>query len=230
MSQNVIFNFKDKNSDIKRISPYDYNHDFLTVSGTLKKNDYKVTLNGKNVRTSFICTPESLAGKVSINNRYKLYGGRGYIAFNYFSKVFTEKLPGVPVELQEGGIATFYIIDGTYASFEFSETPKNKNFEGLKISNMEHCQKIVIEHNSFLSFDFVTDGIIYATCQEGRITDGELIYPAADKVNDILIEEYSVGDKVSYDVSVTVNSISDGNVPIINAIAIKQLSMLEAIS
>lgn len=228
--QNVIFMFKDQNGLISNCSPYDYNHDFFSVPGQLNKNTYNVTLSGENVRTSFICTPESLSGKLSYSHKYKLYGGEGYISFNYFSKVYTKKTPGIPAELTDGGIATFYILNGTYANFEFSTIPKSKSFEGLTISDMKHCHKVVIEHDDYLNFDFTTDGIIYATCQEGRITDGELIYPAADKISDIFIEEYSVGDKVKYDVSVLISPVRSGNVPVINAIAIKQLSALEAIS
>lgn len=228
--RNVIFTFKDQEGLLSNCSPYDYNHDFFLVPGQLKKNTYNVTLSGENVRTSFVCTPSSLDGKLSYNNKYKLYGGEGYVSFNYLSKVYTKKVPGIPVELTNGGIAVFYILDGTYATFEFSTTPRSKNFEGLKISDMKHCHKVVIEHDSYLSFDFATDGTIYATCQDGRITDGELIYPAADKISDILIEEYSVGDTVKYDVSVLVSPVRSGNIPVINAIAIKQLSALETIS
>lgn len=228
--QNVIFSFKDKDGIITNSSPYEYNRDFMSVPGKLRKNVYSVTLNGEDVRTSFICTPESLAGKLSYNNRYKLYGGRNYMSFNYYSRMYAEKLPDTPVELADGGVVTFYILDGTYANFEFSETPRSKSFEGTQIKDMPHCQKVIIEHSNYLSFNFMTDGTIYATCQDGRIIDDELIYPAADKISDILIEEYSVGNKVPYDVSVTVGPIADGNVPVIKAIAIKQLSALEEIS
>lgn len=229
MPQNVVFHFTDSNGFVTNCSPYEYNRDFFTVPGTLNKNAYKVTLSGENVRTSFICTPESLSGKVSHNNRYKLFGGEGYVSFNYSNKVYAKKVPNVPVELISGGIVSFYIVNGTYVNFEFSTMPQHKNFEGLSINNMNKHQKIVVEHNTYISFDFVTDGVIYATCQEGRIIDGELIYPAADQISDIYIEEYSVGDKVSYDVSVTAGPFNDGNVPVIKAIAVKQLSALEAI-
>lgn len=228
--QDVLFTFKDKDGIITNCSPYEYNRDFMSVPGSLRKNVYSVTLNGENVRTSFICTPESLSGKLSYNNKYKLYGGYNYMSFNYYSTMYAEKLPDVPIELVNGGVVTFYILDGTYANFDFSETPRNKNFEGTQIKNMPHCQKIVIEHSSYLSFNFTTDGTIYATCQDGRIIDGELIYPAADRISDILIEEYSVGNKVAYDVSITIGPIIDGNVPVIKTVAIKQLSALEEIS
>jgi len=230
MPQNVIFVFTDSDGVVTNCSPYEYNHDFITVPGTLMKNTYNVTLNGENVRTSFICTPESLSGKLSYNNKYKLFGGRGYMSFNYLNKVYAEKLPDVPAEFANGGVAVFYIVDGTYVNFEFSETPKHKNFDGLRITDMGHCRKIVIEHDSYLSFNFDTDGTVYATCHDGRIVNGELVYPAAEQINDIMIEEYSVGDKVKYDVSVIISPVSDGNVPVIKAVAIKQLSALEAIS
>lgn len=229
LPQNVIFRLTDKDSNVLSCSPYDYNHDFITVPGTLSKNTYSVTLNGMNVRTSFFCTPESLNGKLSYDNKYKLYGGRGFISFNYVNKLYAEKEVGVPIDMPEGGIVTFFILDSTYINFEFSTEPKHKNFEGTMISEPERCQKIIIEHDSSISFDFVTDGTIYATCVDGVITDGELVYPTADQVNDIMIEEYCLGDKVTYDASIKITNVSGGNVPIINSISIKQLSALEAI-
>lgn len=229
-SQNIIFRLIDKDNDILSCSPYNYNHDFITVPGTLNKNTYSVSLNGMNVRTSFFCTPESLSGKLSYNNKYKLYGGKDFMSFNYVNKLYAKKVVGVPVDMPEGGIVTFFILDSTYVNFEFSTEPKHKNFDGTVISEPLRCQKIVIEHDSNISFDFVTDGTIYATCVDGIITNGELVYPTADQVDDIMIEEYCLGNNVTYNISVKITNISGGNVPIIQNIAIKQLSALEVIS
>lgn len=228
--RNVIFSFKNSKGLISNCSPYVYNRDFFTVEGTLRKNTYNVVLNGEKVRTSFICTPASLAGKVSHDNKYKLYGGKGFITKGYLAKKYAAVTLNVPIEIGgEGGIVTFFIVNGSYATFSFSEEPQHKNFNGTDIKNMPYCQKIVIEHYKDISFTFKTDGIIFATCHDGSIVNGELLYPAADPVNDIMIEEYTVGSKQSYDVTVTAGPFNDGRIPDIKIIAIKQVSMLEAI-
>ena len=59
------------------------------------------------------------------------------------------------------------------------------------------------------------------------IKDNILYYPVPEQVGDIMIEEYSVGDKNSYSVVVTAGMFPDGNLPNIKSIAIKQLSALE---
>lgn len=226
----VIFIFKDNNGIVTNCSPYSYNRDLMTVQGDLQKNSYYVTLNGEAVRSAFICTPESLAGKISRDNKYKLFGGKGCFSTGYVNKQFIQKIPDVPILLNGGGIATFYVIDGSYVNFEFSEEPDSRNFQGNRIFNLPHVQKISVEHSRTLSFDFITDGTIFATCQDGRIVNDELIYPVNDQVNDITIEEYSVGDKISFNVSVKAGTFTDGLIPDIKAIAIKQISALEGIS
>ena len=227
--RNVIFAFKNNSGLVTNCSPYIYNRDYLTVDGTLKKNTYNVTLNGEKVRTSFVCTPASLSGKVSHDNKYKLYGGKGFITKGYLAKTYAAVIPSVPIEIgSDGGVVTFFIVNGTSAKFSFSEEPEHKNFSGNQIINMPYCQKIVVEHYKDIYFTFETDGTIFATCHDGSIVNGELIYPAADQVNDIMIEEYSVGEKQSYSVTVIAGPFNDGNIPDIKVIAIKQMSMLEA--
>lgn len=229
--QNIVFTFKNVDTGtVSNCSAYSYNHDYFIVPGELKKKSYRVTLNGETIRTSFICTPESLSGSVNRNNKYKLFGGYGQVSLGYQAKEYVTKMPDIPIELTNGGIATFYIIDGSFADFSFSSEPDNKNFEGISVTNFKHCKKIVIEHKSFLSFDFNTDGTIYATCQDGQVINNEIIYPAADKINDILVEEYSVGNKIPYEVTVTAGPLYSGNIPDIKAIAIKQLSSLEEVT
>ena len=227
--RNVIFSFKNSSNLVTNCSPYSYNRDFFTVEGSLKKNTYTVTLNGEKVRTSFICTPASLKGKVSHDNKYKLYGGKGFISKGYLAKTYAALVPGVPVEIgSDGGVVTFFIVNGSHADFSFSEEPQHKNFNGTRITDMSYCQQIVIEHYRDISFTFETDGTVFATHHNGSVLDGELLYPAADPVNDIMIEEYSVGNKQQYDVTVTAGPFNSGDIPDIKVIAIKQMSMLEA--
>ena len=228
-SQNVIFTFTDSDGVNHNCSPYSYNQDFFTVPGTLKKNSYIVNLSDDTIKTQFICTPSEIAESVSHDNKYVLFGGKGFVQSGYYSKKYYEKLPDVPIKIDKG-VVQFYVLGGTYINFDFSTMPDNKNFEGTSISDISDHQKIVIEHSSALSFDFVTNGTIYATRQNGKVMNGDIYYPAPDKIKDVLVEEYSVGDKKSYTVSVTAGPFLTGDIPVINTVAIKQLSTLEDIS
>lgn len=225
----VIFTFKDSDGLVSNCSPYDYNKDFFTVPGDLKVNSYIVSVNSQNVRNPFICTPPQLEGSVSTDHKYLLYGGKGYIQTGYYSKSYIEKLNNVPITVTGGGIVNFYIIGGNYINFDFSTQLDNKNFEGTSITDMSVHQKITLEHSSTYSFDFVTNGTIYATQETATVLDGDLYYPVPDQINDILVEDYGVGDKVTYDITVTAGPFYDGNIPAINTIAIKQLSALDVI-
>lgn len=227
--QNVIFTFKDKNGIVSNCSPYEYNKDFFIVPGDLKVSSYTYETSGDKVTTPFICTPSELS-IVNPDNKYLLFGGKGFVQTGYYGKKYIEKFTGVPLTMSDSGIVRFFIIGGDYANFEFSSTPRSKNFEGNSIANMSDHQEIVIEYGSDFSFDFVTNGTIYATRQQGMILSNDLYYPVPDQVTDILVEEYSVGDKVLYEVTVTAGPFYNGEIPVINTIAIKQLSMLEAIS
>ena len=227
--QNVIFTFKDKDGIVSNCSPYEYNKDFFLVPGDLKVSSYTYETSGDKVTTPFICTPSEL-NIVNPDNKYLLFGGKGFVQTGYYGKKYIEKLTGVPLTISDSGIVRFFIVGGDYVNFEFSSTPRSKNFEGNSIANMSDHQEIVIEYGSDFSFDFVTNGTIYATRQQGMILSNDLYYPVPDQVTDILVEEYSVGDKVPYEVTVTAGPFYNGEIPVINTIAIKQLSMLEAIS
>ena len=225
--KDVIFVFEDSDGKIANCSPYDYNKDFFTVPGELTCNKYVFNHGSGRIATSFICTPSELRGQISYKHKYKLYGGKGYVTIGYYNKRYLFKQPGISVGLEAGGVCTFWILGGTYAKFEFSAMPDNKNFEGTEISALNDHHKIVIEHTERLEFDFRTDGVIYATYQDGVILNGELYYPTNDQVEEILVEDYAVGDKDKYKVSVIAGPFITGEIPPIKSIAIKQLSMLE---
>lgn len=226
---NVIFSFTDNNGIVSVCSPYEYNKDFFIVPGKIKTNIYNFELTDDTIYSSFICTPEELVGKVNHDNRYILFGGRDYVSIGYKNKKYMKKTDNVQLYNNESGVFEFYIVDGTYAEFEFSNEPKSKNFNGYRIDNMTNHRKIVIEHGPNFYFDFNTDGKIYATRKEATILNNELYYPYPDQVTDIMIEEYSVGNKKDYNIKVTAGPFNNGDMPNINAIAIKQLSMLEGL-
>ena len=228
--ENIIFSFVDDDGKAYNCSPYDYNKDFFIVPGTLKCNTYTVDTKNERISSSFICTPYDLQGQISHDHKYKLYGGKGYVCLGYYSKQYAEKLTNVPITIANGGICTFYILNGTYANFNFTTMPDNKNFEGVQITELNEHHKIIIEHRSTLSFDFITDGTIYATHQNGIVKNNELYYPISDQISDVLVKDYSVGDKIDLDVTITAGPYLRQGIPIINSIAIKQLSSLEEVN
>ena len=221
----VIFSFTSSLGEKLSCSPYSYNKDSLVIPGKQKKKSYTFKNSDANIRTMFPCMPADLT--VNLDNKYVLYGGKGFVQQGYYQKTYSEKLTGVPIVINGGGVVEFYILDGEYANFEFSEEPKNKNFEGYTLETLSHCQKITIEHPTTLSFNLSTNGTIYATRHMATIKDNILYYPVPEQVGDVMIEEYSVGDKNSYSVVVTAGMFPDGNLPDIKSIAIKQLSALE---
>lgn len=227
---NVIFSFTDSDGIVSVCSPYSYNNDFFIVPGNLKVNTYNFELNDDTIYSSFICTPDELVDKVNHDNRYILFGGRNFISIGYVNKKYMKKTDNVQLYDSDPGIFEFYIVNGTYANFEFSSEPSSKNFDGYEIKDIPRHQKIVIEHGANFAFDFATDGEIYATKKEAEILNNELYYPYPDQITDIMIEEYSVGEKKSYSVKLTAGPFYNGNIPNINAIAIKQLSMLEGLN
>lgn len=226
----IVFTFKDSDGIVHNCSPYAYNKDFFAVPGNLKVDSYIVSVSSQNIRNPFICTPPQLEGSVTTDHRYLLFGGKGYLQTGYYNINYIEKFNNVPITITGGGIVNFFVVDGDYINFNFSTQLDNKNFEGTSITEMSAHQQITLEHSSTYSFDFVTNGTIYATRQVATVLDGDIYYPVPDQINDILVEDYGVGDKVTYDVTVTAGPFYDGNIPTINTVAIKQLSILETIS
>ena len=223
----VIFSFTDSDGIVSVCSPYAYNNDFFIVPGNLKINSYNFELGDDAIYSSFICTPEELVGKINKDNRYILFGAKGYISTGYRQKKYMKKSDNVQLFDNETGIFEFYIVDGTYINFEFPIEPTNTNFEGTELKDISKHRKITIEHGPNFYFDFNTDGKLFATRKEATILNGELYYPYPDQITDIMVEEYSVGEKKPYSVKLTAGPFYSGNIPNINAIAIKQLSMLE---
>lgn len=217
--EDVVFSFDGKNC-----SPYSLNRDFFTVPGAIKKNvyDYDVpedeTINSAHLMNPAGLTPDG-------RNKYIIYGGKDQIATNYH---YYDKLEGTPITPPDAGRITFYVLNGSFIHFDFNKQPLSSNFNGTSLTNLGKHQKITMEYSEGFSFDFLTDGDVYATRGEGIVQDGKLYYPNGDDVRDFFIEEYLMTEKKRYEnVSVTVSGLKENTPLVINTIAIKESNEIE---
>lgn len=221
----VVFSFDGNNC-----SPYSYNKDFFTVNGDIKMQSYSYNLPDDLVNnTEFEMAIDNF--RPNANNKYVIYGGNNMIYSTLGSfRTFYEKQKDTPISLTGGGKIVFYVINGSFISFNFSKQPVKTNFNGTKIDHLNNHHKIVIEYYGDFTFDYVTDGKVYAVREIGIMKDNKLYYPNNDTISDFLIEEYTEGNKTTYDdVTVTISD-SDQDVPLkIGMIAIKELVTLDGI-
>lgn len=219
--ENVVFSFDGKNC-----SPYDLNRDFFTVPGTVTNRFCEYTVpDGEMVNTAHIMNIKEF--EPDADNKYVIYAGKNCIRDEY---QFIEKQENTPITLSVPGEVEFYILGGTFINFDFSQQPLSKNFSGTSITNLKSVHKIIMEHGEGFTFNYVTDGTVYAKRAIGTMRDGKLYYPYGDGVSDFRIEEYYAEDKEQYsNVKVTVSGIKDDTPLTINNIAIKELGREEGL-
>lgn len=224
---NVIFTFLNKNTgESLYCTPYTYNKDMVSIPGSMKTNTYLYTPPDNGVlRSAFPITPEGL--KVDRDNTYIIYGGKNQISKGWAESGFVKKDAGRALYFDTAGRITFYIINGSYADFNFNKLPVTKNFNGISIQDMPKHQKITMEYDAGFSMDFTTDGTVYAVCKTGMIQGSSLMYPDMTELSDFLVVEYASGDKIPYEVTVTVNNFFNLGLLRLNAIAIKEINTIE---
>ena len=212
--ENVVFTIGGNNC-----SPYELNHDLLKIPGEMTKNIYHyVVPEGEVINSAHALNVENFTP--STDNSYLIYGGHNMVAGRYD---YHEKFEDTPLEFGGQGRVSFWVLDGTFINFTFSNAPKTSNFNGTSITKMKKHHKIVMEYDKGFSFDFVTDGTVYATRSQGIISDGKLYYPNGDNVRDYYIEEYTANSKVTFsDAVVTISGLKENKPLTINTIAVKE--------
>ena len=110
----VVFSFDGNNC-----SPYSYNKDFFTVNGDIKMQSYSYNLPDDLVNnTEFEMAIDNFIPNA--NNRYVIYGGNNMIYSTLGSfRTFYEKQKDTPISLTGGGKIIFYVINGSFISFNF---------------------------------------------------------------------------------------------------------------
>ena len=226
LPENVIFSFDGSNC-----SPYSYNRDFFKVPGEAKSIARSYDLPEGSLITSAF--PINIIDfKPTANSQYVIFGGKDKISYNDGTNEvqYVNKQQGNPCTLRSSGRIEFYVYGGSFISFDFSKQPIGKNFSDTSINNLKKRHKIVIECDADFSFDFVTDGQIYAVRQDGIIKNNKLYFPSAVQLYDFFVEEFLPGETLTYkNVTVTISGIGSEAVDI-NAIAIKELSALEVMA
>lgn len=223
--EQVVFSFDGNNC-----SPYSYNKDFLIVPGEIEKTFYTYTLPSHIIKnTLYEMLPDNFV--LNLYNKYIIYGGKNVIStvFNN-NRVFYNKIDNMGIDLSGAGKIVFYILNGTFINFDFSDSPISTNFSGTSINNLDTEQKIVIEYCSNFSFNFETDGIVYATKEKGIIKDNKLYYPNDDDLSTFYIKELKTDKKTIFEnVTVTISNLLTDKPLNINTIAIKELSVLDGV-
>lgn len=104
----------------------------------------------------------------------------------------------------------------------------SQNFAGTSITPLKGVQNVKMERGERFSFDYVTDGIVYAKRAIGVVKDGRLYYPYGDRAVDFRVEEYCKADKQRYEnVKVIVSGIKSNAPLVIKHIAIKEMGREE---
>lgn len=207
--------------------PFALNRDYVKIPGEPKYRSYKYKIP-EDLTPGDIIELMTDKFKPSAKNSYTVFGGENCIS-SYFrgANKIIHKNSGEAILLDNPiGKITFYIIGGTYVNFEFSKAPLSQNFSGYSIQNMQKHKKIVIEYEGPFSFNFNTNGTIYATKNRGILKGERLFYPGNEKIRDFLIEEYSQKEYKTYNSTVTIQQTNE-YVPHVNMIAIKELSKFD---
>lgn len=223
--EQVVFSFNDNNC-----SPYSYNKDFFIVPGTIYKTTYTYNMPTDTIKkTSYEMAIDNLVPDKK--NKYIIYGGKNRVSSQLGSiKTFYNKIDGLGINLNDTGTIIFYIYDGTFINFDFSTEPLETNFNGNHIENLDKVHKIVIKYYAGFSFNFETDGTIYATREKGFIENNKLYYPNTDDVDTFLIEEYTNKNTVTYNnAKVTISNLLKDEPLDIKTIAIKEISALDGV-
>ena len=121
------------------------------------------------------------------------------------------------------GEVSFYLVGGSYVSFDFIKKPLSQNFSGTEV-RADSSRKISFEYQGPFSFNYVTDGTIYATRHLGTVKSNSLFYPSVGNLRDFRIEEYSDQALQEYNLQVTIKTLKD---PFVEYMALREVSLSE---
>ena len=222
----VVFNFGNQHC-----LPYSYNRDFFQVSGdpTHFSYPYERQTSADTGESTVEMAPDGFVPDK--NNSYIIYTSKdAFQVQNEYGSEVEHRISGLANTFTGSGRIVFYIVNGTYASFEFGNAPVKKNFDGTMIENMPKHQKITMSYTDGLSFSVNTNGTIYAMRANGVISGNKLYYTYPTTEREFLIEEYTNDKKVSYDdASITISGLTAGTPLDITSIAIKEVEVYDEV-
>ena len=192
------------------------------IPGTRAEAYYSYESAEENILSDFkLSIPELLADE---DNDYYILGSQNCVLIHEpgISSTIQKKLKDEVTVSSNTAYVEFYVYKASHITFEFSEQPTEKNFEGYEINSPDEIQKIMIKANEGMKFDFETDGTIYASYSKGYVVNQDL-FCEARKDKDFFIIEKKLGNAVTYDVTVTIDNVKPDEINI-DYIAIKQKS------
>ena len=201
---------------------YQNTNNATKIPGTREEAYYEYKSDTENILSDFrLSIPELLADE---DNDYYILGSKNCITINEpgIKTTIQTKLADEVTIPNATAYTEFYIYKASYITFEFSEQPTEKNFEGYEINAPDEIQRIMIKGNDGLKFNFETDGILYASYKKGYVVNQDL-FCEARRDKDFFIVEKKIGKEVLYNAKVTISNINPDEINI-DYIAIKQKS------
>ena len=227
-AENVLIGVVDGDS-VAHIAPYNHNHDIYQMPGEIIQHQHEIKYDeAADLRSTFELKTAEL--KPNPLHRYVAYNGKDKILVTQDDeRQHAAQKDGYAYHVENNWKVSFYIKNGTYASFDFSKEVSNKNFSGTEITDMKAVQKIVMRDEYEFGFNVRTDGQIYAEEKICRVTDKKLYYPLGAMSYDFLIEETIPGKEKEVDLFLRVKS--DGSeYPQVDSVSIKELLEMDVTS
>ena len=207
----------------RHCKPYSVAQDYLEIPGTQSYEVYNCEYPDDIIHNSmFVLNNEAFTP--SNKNRYIIYGGKDNISVGSKNIVsFVEKTSDAITLSEDKGKVSFYVINGSYINFDFSKQPLSQNFTGYTVNSLSDHQIITFEYEGPFSFNYITDGEVYAVKKTGVIKGDSLFYPDGDNLTTFRIEEYANDDYEQYNLSLLIKH-RNTTAPSITMVAIKELS------
>ena len=211
-------------SDTIKGVPYKINSSTVKIPGEQTYTTYEYTIpNDIKITQGHALAPTGLEPNQS--KKYIIFGGKNHVmAGKEFYQKPIKKEESTFLELLDPiGEVSFYLVGGSYVSFDFIKKPLSQNFSGTEV-RADSSRKISFEYQGPFSFNYVTDGTIYATKHLGTVKSNSLFYPSVGNLRDFRIEEYSDQAIQEYNLQVTIKTLKD---PFVEYMALREVSLSE---
>lgn len=213
-------------NEVLYLTPYNYVQDVLKMPGSPQANTFLYDLEESQiVNSAFEVVAEKLNPEEK--RRYFIFGGPNQISVKTdFGKELVRIDQNNVYHIPNGGFIDFYIYRGTYARFNFTKLPEEKNFKGNVIDRLSPYHHVKMQSEEEAAFYLLTDGKVYAEMREGIVKDEKLYYPSSSKARSFLIEEVISGPEKKYEAYLRISNKNEAPVHI-NYVAIKELNEFE---
>lgn len=210
--------------------PYTIRNNTVTIPGEAAFNTYACTFTDDITKNSMFVL-NGTAFTPNQKDRYIIYTGENKVKVTSGStSTYQDKAANTSLTEYNSGRVTFYVLNATYITFDMSKAPLSRNFSGYNIDSPATHQKITFEYEGPFTFNFMTDGDVYAEKATGIIKDNELYYPTASTFTEYLIEEYTGEDTVDYNLKAVITDCNSEHIPYISMITVKEIDTVSEVA